>query len=43
MTLEIESSFIRCNGSAALDLYHVACGRINGFWELKLRLRREEH
>src|SRR6266481_3840106 len=24
-------------GSAALDLCYVACGRIDGFWELKLR------
>jgi myo-inositol-1(or 4)-monophosphatase len=28
---------IRRNGSAALDLCYVACGRIDGFWELKLR------
>ena len=28
---------IRRNGSAALDLCYVACGRADGFWELKLR------
>jgi myo-inositol-1(or 4)-monophosphatase len=28
---------IRRNGSAALDLCYLACGRIDGFWELKLR------
>jgi myo-inositol-1(or 4)-monophosphatase len=28
---------IRRNGSAALDLCYAACGRIDGFWELKLR------
>jgi len=28
---------IRRNGSAALDLCYVACGRLDGFWELKLR------
>lgn len=28
---------IRRNGAAALDLCYVACGRIDGFWELKLR------
>jgi myo-inositol-1(or 4)-monophosphatase len=26
----------RC-GSAAMDLCYVACGRFDGFWELKLR------
>jgi len=26
----------RC-GSAALDLCYVACGRFDGFWELKLK------
>jgi myo-inositol-1(or 4)-monophosphatase len=26
----------RRNGSAALDLCYVACGRVDGFWELKL-------
>ncbi len=29
-------SGIRRTGSAALDLAHVACGRFDGFWELKL-------
>jgi myo-inositol-1(or 4)-monophosphatase len=28
---------IRRTGSAALDLCYVACGRIDGFWELKLK------
>jgi myo-inositol-1(or 4)-monophosphatase len=28
---------IRRSGSAALDLCYVACGRIDGFWELKLK------
>jgi myo-inositol-1(or 4)-monophosphatase len=28
---------IRRAGSAALDLCYVACGRLDGFWELKLR------
>jgi myo-inositol-1(or 4)-monophosphatase len=31
------SQGIRRDGSAALDLCYVACGRIDGFWELKLR------
>ena len=33
----IQSQGIRRNGSAALDLCYVACGRLDGFWELKLR------
>lgn len=28
---------IRRDGSAALDLCHAACGRFDGFWELKLQ------
>jgi len=28
---------IRRGGSAALDLCYVACGRLDGFWEMKLR------
>ncbi len=28
---------VRRNGSAALDLCQVACGRFDGFWEWKLR------
>ncbi len=28
---------IRRNGSAALDLCYVACGRIDGYWEAKLK------
>jgi myo-inositol-1(or 4)-monophosphatase len=31
------SQGVRRNGSAALDLCYVACGRIDGFWEFKLR------
>jgi myo-inositol-1(or 4)-monophosphatase len=31
------SQGVRRNGSAALDLCYVACGRIDGFWEAKLR------
>ena len=31
------SQDIRRNGSAALDLCYVACGRIDGYWELKLK------
>ena len=27
---------VRRDGSAALDLCYVACGRLDGFWELKL-------
>jgi len=27
---------VRCDGSAALDLCHTACGRLDGFWELDL-------
>ena len=32
----MEVSGIRRTGSAALDLCYVACGRFDGFWELKL-------
>ncbi len=31
------SQGIRRNGSAALDLCYIACGRVDGYWELKLR------
>jgi myo-inositol-1(or 4)-monophosphatase len=31
------SQGIRRNGAAVLDLCYVACGRTDGFWELKLR------
>ena len=31
------SQGIRRAGAAALDLCYLACGRIDGFWELKLR------
>jgi len=27
---------VRCDGSAALDLCHLACGRLDGYWELDL-------
>jgi myo-inositol-1(or 4)-monophosphatase len=33
----IRSQGIRRAGSAALDLCYVACGRLDGFWELKLK------
>ncbi len=33
----LHSQGIRRNGSAALDLCYLACGRLDGFWELKLR------
>jgi len=32
----MEARAIRRDGSAALDLYYVAAGRFDGFWELKL-------
>jgi myo-inositol-1(or 4)-monophosphatase len=32
----LRSHGVRRSGSAALDLCHVACGRLDGFWELKL-------
>jgi myo-inositol-1(or 4)-monophosphatase len=32
----VSTQGIRRNGSAALDLCYVACGRVDGFWELKL-------
>ena len=31
-----KSQGIRRAGAAALDLCYVACGRLDGFWELKL-------
>ncbi|MBN2409316.1 MAG: inositol monophosphatase [Candidatus Aminicenantes bacterium] len=33
----IRAQAVRRCGSAALDLCHVACGRFDGFWELKLK------
>jgi myo-inositol-1(or 4)-monophosphatase len=33
----VKAQAIRRAGSAALDLSYVACGRFDGFWELKLR------
>ncbi|UCF79664.1 MAG: inositol monophosphatase [Candidatus Eiseniibacteriota bacterium] len=33
----LRSQAVRRAGSAALDLCYVACGRFDGFWELKLR------
>jgi myo-inositol-1(or 4)-monophosphatase len=35
--LLMASQEVRRDGSAALDLCSVACGRFDGFWELKLR------
>lgn len=35
--LAIDALEIRVDGSAALDLCYVACGRADGYWELKLR------
>ncbi len=32
-----QSQGVRRNGSAALDLCYVACGRLDGFWEWKLQ------
>jgi myo-inositol-1(or 4)-monophosphatase len=36
-TLLMASQEVRRDGSAALDLCYVACGRLDGFWELKLK------
>jgi myo-inositol-1(or 4)-monophosphatase len=33
----VRTQGIRRNGSAALDLCYVACGRVDGYWEFKLR------
>ncbi|MFH0779132.1 MAG: inositol monophosphatase family protein [Candidatus Eisenbacteria bacterium] len=33
----VRAQAVRRAGSAALDLCYVACGRFDGFWELKLR------
>ena len=33
----VRAQAVRRAGSAALDLCHVACGRLDGFWELKLQ------
>ncbi|MEE9591309.1 MAG: inositol monophosphatase family protein [Thermodesulfobacteriota bacterium] len=33
----LKAQAIRRAGSAALDLSYIACGRFDGFWELKLR------
>jgi len=33
----VRSQGTRRNGSAALDLCYLACGRIDGFWEFMLR------
>ena len=32
----LESRAVRRDGSAALDLCYLACGRFDGFWELSL-------
>ncbi len=34
--ISLESSGMRRGGSAALDLAYVACGRLDGFWEINL-------
>lgn len=36
-TFFLDSSDIRRNGSAALDLAYVAAGRVDGFWEIGLK------
>ncbi len=36
-TVMLEVQGMRRGGSAALDLTYVACGRLDGFWELKLK------
>lgn len=36
LNLIMEAQAVRRDGSAALDLCYVACGRFDGFWELKL-------
>lgn len=33
----VRAQAIRRAGSAALDLCYVACGRFDGFWEMKLK------
>lgn len=35
--LLMASQEVRRDGSAALDLCYVACGRLDGFWEIKLK------
>jgi myo-inositol-1(or 4)-monophosphatase len=35
--LILKSQAVRRDGAAALDLCYVACGRFDGFWELKLQ------
>lgn len=35
--LSLRTQGVRRLGSAALDLAYVACGRLDGFWELKLK------
>lgn len=35
-TLTDQTHGVRRDGSAALDLCYVACGRLDGFWEMKL-------
>jgi myo-inositol-1(or 4)-monophosphatase len=32
----LKAQAVRRDGSAALDLAYLACGRFDGFWELKL-------
>lgn len=35
--MAVKAQAIRRNGAAALDLAYLACGRFDGFWELKLQ------
>jgi len=35
--VSLTSQAVRVDGSAALDLCHVAVGRFDGFWEMRLR------
>ncbi|MCK4328392.1 hypothetical protein KAX02_00960 [candidate division WOR-3 bacterium] len=37
MSLVVDALELRVDGSAALDLCYVACGRADGYWELKLK------
>lgn len=37
MRLAVDALELRVDGSAALDLCYVACGRADGYWELKLK------
>ena len=37
VSMAVKAQAIRRAGSAALDLAYTACGRFDGFWELKLK------